>query len=126
MFDIEKFMKNPLGYPWRNSNQDDQEENNEVYKKTEDFYKNFKLLSRERKHILANMTDELNNLGVKSYYSGDIKTAIEYYNKALEIFPINDDALKNLISCYDQNFDFINRLKAEKRLKFVTKLLETK
>ena len=57
-------------------------------------------LPRHIKLDLAGKTDNLNNIGIDYYEYGDINNAILYYNKALDIYPINDDALKNLIVCY--------------------------
>lgn len=79
------------------------------------FLTQFKSFSREKKYELAAKTDELNNRGVDCYEVGDKVKAIMFYNKALEIYPINDDALKNLIICYrDTNqLDKMNEAKVK-------------
>jgi tetratricopeptide (TPR) repeat protein len=77
------------------------------------------------KHIkidLAQQTDDLNNLGVDCYEENDIENAIIYYNKALEIYPINDDALKNLIVCYKETGNFEKMYEAQEKLEYLKKI----
>ena len=77
------------------------------------------------KHIkmdLAQQTDDLNNLGVDCYEENDIENAIIYYNKALEIYPINDDALKNLIVCYTETGNFEKMYEAQEKLEYLKKI----
>ncbi len=45
---------------------------------------------------LAAQTDRLNNLGASNYKSGNFEISKSYFRQALEIYPHNDDALKNL------------------------------
>ncbi|MDO4729551.1 MAG: hypothetical protein Q4B43_11185 [Bacteroidota bacterium] len=54
----------------------------------------------QEKIKIAIQTDSLNNQGSFCHNSGDVTTAIQYFEKALEVMPINDDALSNLIKCY--------------------------
>ena len=63
-------------------------------------------LSLEQKYKIALETDRLNNLGVTEYRNGNIREAIDYYKKALEIMPENDDSLINLAMCYIKLGDF--------------------
>jgi hypothetical protein len=74
------------------------------------------------KSALAQKTDELNNMGVNFYNRGDVATAIVYYNKALEIYPINDDALKNLIVCYRETNNYRKMQEAQEKLEFLRSL----
>jgi tetratricopeptide (TPR) repeat protein len=71
---------------------------------------------------IATKTDELNNIGVDYYEEDDIVNAIKYYNKALDVFSLNDDALKNLIVCYREINDFENMQKAQNLLDIVRRL----
>ncbi len=71
---------------------------------------------------LAQKTDELNNIGVEYYENNDIANAIIYYKKALEIYPINDDALKNLIICYKETNNRFGRIEAEFKLDYLKQL----
>lgn len=75
-----------------------------------------------KKKAIASKTDELNNIGVDYYESDDIMNAIKYYNKALEVFLLNDDALKNLILCYREINDFENMSNAQNSLDIVRRL----
>ena len=59
-------------------------------------------LSFEQKFKIAAETDKLNNLGVMEYRNGNIQGAIEYYERALEIMPQNDDSLINLAMCQNK------------------------
>lgn len=59
-------------------------------------------LSFDQKFKIAADTDKLNNLGVMEYRNGNIQKAIEYYEKALEIMPQNDDSLINLAMCHNK------------------------
>ena len=71
---------------------------------------------------IATKTDELNNIGVDYYEDDDILNAIKFYNKALDIFSLNDDALKNLIVCYGEINDFEKMQKAQSLLEIVRRL----
>ncbi|WP_298265949.1 tetratricopeptide repeat protein [uncultured Lutibacter sp.] len=77
---------------------------------------------RHIKLDLAGETDNLNNIGVDYYESGDINSAILYYNKALEIYPINDDALKNLIVCYRETGNLEKMYEAQEKLEYLKKI----
>ncbi len=70
----------------------------------------------------ATKTDELNNIGVDYYEDDDIANAIKFFNKALDIFSLNDDALKNLIVCYRAKYDFEKMQKAQNVLEIVRRL----
>lgn len=77
---------------------------------------------RHIKLDLADKTDNLNNIGNDYYESGDINNAILYYNKALDIYPINDDALKNLIVCYKKTGKYDKIYEAQEKLDFLKKI----
>lgn len=86
------------------------------------YLQGFILLPRERKVEVMTKTDELNNKGVDYYEEDDLTNAIKYYNKALDIFSLNDDALKNLIICYREINDFEKMHKAQNLLDIVRRL----
>jgi tetratricopeptide (TPR) repeat protein len=86
------------------------------------FLTQFRLLPRQRKIELASKTDELNNKGVDFYESGDINNAILFYMKALEIYPINDDALKNLVVCYRDTNELSKLKDAQIKLDHIRRL----
>jgi tetratricopeptide (TPR) repeat protein len=62
---------------------------------------NTKLAWKEQMSIAVH-SDNLVNQGVDTFDKGDIMGAIQFYEKALEIMPNNDDALKNLKICYSK------------------------
>jgi tetratricopeptide (TPR) repeat protein len=82
----------------------------------------FRMLPIDVKKAIAAETDRINNLGVDSFESNDIQGAISYYNKALSTFPLNDDALKNLIVCYRLVGDYSKMKDAEQRLACLRKI----
>jgi tetratricopeptide (TPR) repeat protein len=49
---------------------------------------------------IAMQSDALNNKGARAYNDKDYQNAIKFFEQALAIMPNNDDALKNLKSCY--------------------------
>lgn len=79
-------------------------------------------LPREIKYAIAKRTDELNNIGVDYYEEGDIENAINYYNQALSVMPINDDALKNLKICYTETNNIGKLLEVRKKLDYLNRL----
>jgi len=74
------------------------------------------------KIYVAQKTDELNNSGCNYYEQDDYENAIKYFTKALEVMPINDDALKNLIICYKATGDFKKMQDAQNKLDYLRKL----
>lgn len=80
------------------------------------FLEKFHSLPMNIKRELVEKTDELNNIGVDYYEKNDTANAIIYYKKALDIYPINDDALKNLIICYKETNNRFGRIEAEFKL----------
>ncbi len=86
------------------------------------FLNKFKLLPMNIKMTIAQKTDEINNAGCNYYRNDDYANAIDCFNKALEIFPINDDALKNLVVCYKAINNFKKMQKAQIRLDYLKKL----
>ncbi|MBO1884174.1 tetratricopeptide repeat protein [Capnocytophaga sp. Marseille-Q4570] len=80
-----------------------------------EFQSKWQLITMEEKMRIAMQTDSYNNQGVLAYNSGNIQKAIEYFEKALTIMPINDDALSNLVICYkrNENYDTIPLLWAK-------------
>ena len=87
-----------------------------------EFLNTFISQPRHIKFNLADKTDKLNNIGNDYYESGDFNKAILYYNKALDIYPINDDALKNLIVCYKKTAEYDKIHEAQEKLDFLKKL----
>lgn len=71
------------------------------------------------KMAIADKTDELNSIGVKYYNQNDLANAIEYFNKAIEVLPFNDDALKNLVLCYKRTNNSIKMVEAQKKLEYI-------
>lgn len=61
-------------------------------------------LPRDAKTAIARSSDQLNNIGCDFSDENDYDNAIKYYNMALQVMPINDDALKNLVVCYKKNY----------------------
>lgn len=92
------------------------------YEEIRSFLNKFMTQPMSAKAALAQKTDELNNTGVSFYERDDIETAIAYYNKALEIFPINDDALKNLVVCYRETGNYRKMQEAQEKLDYLKKL----
>ena len=86
------------------------------------FLNRFKTLPMDKRVDLAQKTDALNNTGVDYYEEGDILRAILFYKKALEIYPINDDALKNLIICYRETNEFGKMNESQKKLEHLKKI----
>jgi hypothetical protein len=66
----------------------------------EDFVKRFRTMAMPEKMQIAKQTDLINNQGADAYENGNIELAIEKFQQALKIMPINDDALINLCRCY--------------------------
>lgn len=77
-------------------------------------------MSIQEKIQIAMQSDNINNLGVKSYYDGDLIKAIRYYEQALTIMPNNDDALKNLRLCYSKLGNQSKTSEMEKKLKYLS------
>lgn len=68
----------------------------------ENFDSLFKQMTMNEKLKIAAESDHLNNLGVMEFKNGDIQNAINSYEKALFLMPINDDALINLAACFNK------------------------
>lgn len=86
------------------------------------FLNKFKSLPMNIKMTIVQKTDELNNAACNYYEQGDYGNAINYYTKALEIFPINDDALKNLVVCYKATNNIKKMQEAQSKLDSLKKL----
>ncbi len=54
----------------------------------------------DEKIKIALETDRVNNIGALNYNQDNMDEAIAQFQKALQIMPINDDAIKNLINSY--------------------------
>ena len=67
-----------------------------------EYFSEFNSYSSEKKHSICGETDNLVSLGNSEYRSGNLKGAIEFYHKALNIHPINNDALQNMYVCYQK------------------------
>ena len=75
-------------------------------------------LSMNERSDIANKTDKFNDLGCIYYNNDDYENAILYFNKALEVMPINDDALKNLVICYKETNNFKKMKEAQIKLDY--------
>ena len=64
------------------------------------FQNKWNSMPMEDKMKIAAETDASNNIGAQFYNDDNINEAISHFKIALRIMPINDDALKNLINCY--------------------------
>lgn len=71
---------------------------------------------------IAQKTDELNNIGCDYHNQNDYRNAIIYFKKALDIMPINDDALKNLVVCYKAIGNFEKMQEAQSKLDYLKKI----
>ena len=65
-----------------------------------EFQKKWSSLTMVEKQQLAHETDRVNNIGAQFYNEDNFDEAIKHFQMALVIMPSNEDALKNLISCY--------------------------
>lgn len=70
----------------------------------------------QQKMIIAMQSDKLNNEGCENYDNGNTDSAISYYNQALQIMPINDDALLNLARCYNKKQNYLEAIEPLKKL----------
>lgn len=86
------------------------------------FLNRFRSRPNFEKITLTGETDKLNNIGCKYYKDYDLENAIIYFNMALEKFPINTDALNNLIICYRETCDFMKMEEAKKKYDYLKKL----
>jgi len=96
-------------------------EENDI-EKIQTFINKFKHLSITEKMVILQNADELNNRACKFLQSNELDNAIKYYDKALSVFPINDDALKNIILCYEKIRDFDKSENYKKILNYVEKI----
>lgn len=71
-----------------------------------EFNRRWQAVPLEEKMRIAMQTDSYNNQGVFALRSGDIEQSIIYFQRALQIMPINDDALHNLITCYKKKGEY--------------------
>lgn len=70
------------------------------------FIQKFSSMSMSDKMQIAMQTDMVNNRGADAWNNGNIELAIENFKQALQIMPINDDALINLARCYTKIGDY--------------------
>lgn len=95
---------------------------NNDFVKEKDFIHKWSKMPMNIKIEIADKTDALNNIGVVYESRNDIENAINYYNQALEIMPINDDALANLINCYSTTNNQTKLLETEKKLDYLKRM----
>ncbi|MEK6495252.1 tetratricopeptide repeat protein [Myroides odoratimimus] len=76
-------------------------------------------VSMEQKMSIAMQSDLYNNQGCDSYNNGNVNQAITYFEQALEILPINDDALINIIRGYNKAGNYLKALDYLKRLFYI-------
>lgn len=82
----------------------------------ESFARKFSTMSMADKMQIAMQTDTINNKGAEAYKSGNIGEATEYFEQALKIMPINDDALINLTRCYTKVGEYEKSIEPLKKL----------
>lgn len=87
-----------------------------------DYFSKFKGLPMNVKMDLAKTTDELTYTGCQYYEKDDLKNAIIYFEKALKVFPLNDDALNNLAVCYSELYNYPKMNEAKIKLELLRKL----
>ena len=64
-----------------------------IKRNAEIYFKKLQALDREEQIRIGYETDRLYNIGVKYWNNGNRAVALEYFSKALEIFPINTDVI---------------------------------
>jgi len=74
----------------------------------------------DEKMRIAMQSDLINNQGAYLFKDGDLDSAIQYFEKALKLMPINDDALKNLIRCHNINGNYENSIEPLKKLYYLS------
>jgi hypothetical protein len=79
-------------------------------------------MSSDEKYQIALETDQLFNQGIIFFDAGDMKTAIEYFQGALVVMPINDDALKILANYYAQMGDNKKSVAIKMKLDYLSSL----
>lgn len=89
------------------------------FEKFKEFTDKWNYLSGEQKWQIAGETDRLNNIGANFYRQDNMIQAIEYFKKALEVMPNNDDALKNLKICYNEIGEYDKAREMERRLNYL-------
>lgn len=72
--------------------------------------------SMQQKMMIAMQSDNLNNQGCDSYENGNTDLAINYFNQALQIMPINDDALLNLTRSYNRKGKYLEAVEPLRKL----------
>ncbi|MBO7346025.1 MAG: tetratricopeptide repeat protein, partial [Bacteroidales bacterium] len=83
-------------------------------------YKNKYDASSFEKKVEINLeTDRLNNLGCDCYKIGNVPAAINFYNQALQVKPINDDALLNLTICYTKQGRYLQAIEQFRKLYYL-------
>lgn len=65
----------------------------------------------DEKIPIALKTDSLNNQGCDFYQNGQLEDSKAYFQKALELMPINDDALLNLARCFTKEGQYNQAIK---------------
>lgn len=100
----------------------------EVHNSDSDFeyFKNFEYrwnstMPRHEKIAIALKTDEIFTRGAKLYEDDDIQGAVQAFEEALKVMPINDDALKFLSSYYSQIGEDKKALKMKKKLTYLSR-----
>lgn len=85
----------------------------------ENFIERFSKMAMPEKMQIAMQTDLINNQGADAYENGNIELAIEKFQQALKIMPINDDALINLCRCYTRIGDYEKSTEPLKKLYYL-------
>jgi len=76
--------------------------------------------SFEDKKKIAEEADVVNNIGYDFFIKGSFHIAIDCFNQALQIMPINSDSLKNLVTCYTLKEKYEMAIKTLKKLNYLS------
>lgn len=93
--------------------------NKSDFEKFKEFTDNWNYLPGREKWYIAGETDRLNNIGANFYRQNNVIQAIEYFEKAIEVMPNNDDALENLKICYNEIGKYDEAREMERRLNYL-------
>lgn len=77
------------------------------------------VIPTQQKMSIALQSDNLNNQGCSNYKNGDIDLAINYFSQALQLMPINDDALLNLAKSYNKKGLYLEAIEPLRKLYYL-------
>jgi len=85
----------------------------------ENFIERFRTMTMSEKMQIAMQTDLISNQGADAYNSGNTELAIEKFQQALKIMPINEDALLNLCRSYTRIGEYEKSIEPLKKLNYL-------